>query len=225
MFDEQPAAPEAPSTPAKPVEDMFDGLASPTPQSRPSNGSLIVSPPSILPRVDAVARDTNYQLPTTDYEPQKSHHLLKAILILLVVIILVGGAAFAAWRIMSQTSNSGGVVQSVPSDTNVNPPPVPEPAATTSPPSNPATQPAANQASFLDTDGDGLANADELAAGTSSSKPDTDGDGLGDREEVKVYGTNPLKADTDGDGFTDGVEVSGGYNPNGPGKLFTVPTN
>jgi hypothetical protein len=36
---------------------------------------------------------------------------------------------------------------------------------------------------------------------------DTDGDGLSDADEVNVWGTNPLLADTDGDGWTDGVEV------------------
>lgn len=201
MFDEQPT---------KPVEDMFDGLTSPTPQARPSSGAPIVSPPSARPIAEPVLET---------YVAPRSRHLLKAVLILVVVIVLVGGAAYAAWRIMSQTSNPGSVVQSVPSDSVVS-----EPAAATPPP-NQTTNPPANQASFLDTDGDGLTNADELAAGTLSNKPDTDGDGLGDREEVKVYGTNPLKPDTDGDSYADGAEVSGGYNPNGPGKLFTVPTN
>ncbi|MBI1908528.1 hypothetical protein HYS28_03930, partial [Candidatus Uhrbacteria bacterium] len=46
----------------------------------------------------------------------------------------------------------------------------------------------------------------------------------GDREEVEVYDTDPLEEDTDGDTYLDGQEVKGGYNPNGPGKLFEVPT-
>lgn len=41
---------------------------------------------------------------------------------------------------------------------------------------------------------------------------DSDQDGLSDAEE-KTYGTNPQKADTDGDGYSDGVEVKGGYDP------------
>jgi hypothetical protein len=52
---------------------------------------------------------------------------------------------------------------------------------------------------------------------------DTDGDALGDREEVDVYGTDPLRQDTDGDTYLDGAEVSGGYNPNGAGKLLNLP--
>ena len=75
----------------------------------------------------------------------------------------------------------------------------------------------------IDSDGDGLTDAEEAVAGTSATKMDTDEDGLGDREEVQVYGTDPLDADTDGDTYLDGAEVAGGYNPNGPGKLFEIP--
>ena len=52
----------------------------------------------------------------------------------------------------------------------------------------------------LDSDGDGLSDADErnVFYHTDPHNPDTDGDGLGDGQEVKVYHTDPLKADTDG---------------------------
>lgn len=75
----------------------------------------------------------------------------------------------------------------------------------------------------VDSDGDGLSDADEAAYGTSARKPDTDNDGLFDREEIVIYNTNPLNPDTDGDSYMDGEEVSNGYNPNGSGKLFEVP--
>ncbi|HPL93191.1 MAG TPA: hypothetical protein PLB38_02830 [bacterium] len=71
-----------------------------------------------------------------------------------------------------------------------------------------------------DTDNDGLSDREEVM--THKTNPlefDSDGDGLSDADELNVYKSNPLLADTDGDGYTDGVEVSGGYNPNGPGKL------
>lgn len=48
---------------------------------------------------------------------------------------------------------------------------------------------------------------------------DADGDGLSDYAEQSVWQTDPQNADTDGDGHPDGVEVKGGYNPRGPGKL------
>jgi len=49
---------------------------------------------------------------------------------------------------------------------------------------------------------------------------DSDQDGLTDAEELNIYQTNPLQADSDGDGYTDGDEVRAGYNPLGEGKLI-----
>ncbi len=46
----------------------------------------------------------------------------------------------------------------------------------------------------LDTDGDGLTDADEEIAGTNSGLADTDGDGISDYDEVRRYGSNPLVA-------------------------------
>jgi eukaryotic-like serine/threonine-protein kinase len=59
----------------------------------------------------------------------------------------------------------------------------------------------------LDSDGDGLTDAQEIAIGTDPFNPDTDGDGLTDGDEVFIYGTNPRDRDTDKDGLTDGEEV------------------
>lgn len=42
---------------------------------------------------------------------------------------------------------------------------------------------------------------------------DSDGDGLTDADETGVYGTNPNVADSDGDGVLDGAEVAAGTNP------------
>lgn len=60
---------------------------------------------------------------------------------------------------------------------------------------------------FLDSDGDGLYDWEELELGTDPFNPDTDGDGLTDYEEVRIYGTDPLNPDTDYDGLTDYEEV------------------
>ena len=74
----------------------------------------------------------------------------------------------------------------------------------------------------LDSDQDGLTDEEEKALGMDINNVDSDGDGLFDREEVKTYKTNPLLRDSDGDGFLDGAEVKGGYDPNGPGKLYEI---
>lgn len=58
----------------------------------------------------------------------------------------------------------------------------------------------------LDTDDDGLNDAQELRTGTDPSVTDTDDDGLADGEEVSVLRTNPLVIDSDGDGTPDGED-------------------
>ena len=57
----------------------------------------------------------------------------------------------------------------------------------------------------LDSDGDGLGDAQEKTTGTDRRKPDTDGDGLGDGAEVK-NGCKPLDRDSDDDGMSDDYE-------------------
>lgn len=67
-----------------------------------------------------------------------------------------------------------------------------------------------------DLDGDGLTNAQELAAGTDPRNADTDGDGMPDGWEVN-HGLNPLvndaALDPDGDGFTNLQEYQNGTDP------------
>lgn len=75
----------------------------------------------------------------------------------------------------------------------------------------------------LDSDHDGLANVDEVAAGTDPYESDTDGDGMTDGEEAWI-GTDPFEVDnedyvgmegvdSDGDGLSDAVEDAYGYDP------------
>ncbi|MFN3850360.1 MAG: hypothetical protein ACK4NY_13075 [Spirosomataceae bacterium] len=78
---------------------------------------------------------------------------------------------------------------------------------------------------YIDTDGDGLSDAEEAILGTDPTKKDTDGDGIDDNVEVgvdKLYNvgvdTNPLDADTDDDGLKDGTET-------GTDGVFTVGTD
>ena len=68
---------------------------------------------------------------------------------------------------------------------------------------------------WLDSDGDGLGDLQELRLGTNPNNPDSDGDGLNDGQEVAI-GTNPLNPDTDGDGLSDGEEVVIGTDPLNP---------
>lgn len=89
-----------------------------------------------------------------------------------------------------------------------------DPFASPAPGNNAAITPS------MDTDQDGLSDADEQTHGTNINLIDTDGDGLSDWEEVTVFGTKPLDPDSDADTYPDGSEVQQGYNPKGPGKLL-----
>lgn len=74
----------------------------------------------------------------------------------------------------------------------------------------------ASTAAGLDTDGDGLTNADELMLGTDPNYEDSDGDGVWDGvEDANQNGiyepslgeSNPLGTDNDGDGIPDGYDT------------------
>jgi hypothetical protein len=65
----------------------------------------------------------------------------------------------------------------------------------------------------MDSDNDGLTNADEVIYGTDTNNPDTDGDTLSDGDEVHTYLTNPLVVDSDTDGMSDGYESKHQLDP------------
>ncbi|MDO8622462.1 MAG: L,D-transpeptidase family protein [bacterium] len=54
--------------------------------------------------------------------------------------------------------------------------------------------------------------------GVVHAEVDTDRDGLSDAEEQRL-GTDPAVADTDGDSYTDGIEIRNGYDPRDPSPV------
>ena len=72
-----------------------------------------------------------------------------------------------------------------------------------------------------DTDGDGYADYTEVINGydpNGSGKLDSDADGLTDYAEMTIHWSNRFDADSDNDGYNDGLEIANGYNPNGTGR-------
>ena len=65
---------------------------------------------------------------------------------------------------------------------------------------------------FVDSDGDGISDDDEIANGTDPDNSDSDSDGLDDGFEEEL-GTDPNSDDTDGDGYLDAWEVDEGTDP------------
>lgn len=137
-----------------------------------------------------------------------------------ILVVLVGGGLYLALR-----GGEDAPMAATPT------PAVPEiPALTLPTPSGVGTPTPTTESSGgvgatipnIDTDRDGISDADEASYGTNPTNPDTDGDELSDADEVRVYRTNPLAPDSDGDTYKDGQEVKGGYDPNGPGKLQDI---
>ncbi len=194
----------------KPADDMFDGVetgAAPAP---------VVSQP-----VSVSAPSVPDQTPTTSeaLTGGKSFNG-KPIIIVVAIIFIVGTAATIAYFLLASREDASPAVseaevtpvtETEPSKTEEKTPVVTPPVVVT-PPSD-----------EVDRDKDGLSDQEEKELGTSPTNKDTDADGLFDKEEVKTYKTDPLDPDTDGDTYQDGAEVKGGYDPNGPGKLFEVP--
>lgn len=78
------------------------------------------------------------------------------------------------------------------------------------------------EATFVDSDFDGMPDAWEVAyglnVGTDDSTSDLDDDGVPNIDEYYA-GTLPNHTDTDGDGYSDGIEVAAGSNPTDPASV------
>ncbi len=202
----------------KPPVDIFADVDKGSPTAQPSE---VVTPP-------AGARI--------------AHGPSKLLLGLIVVVVLSLGLGvyrfFFAGKVKKSVvaSTNAAVVNTNPEPVApVVVPPAPEPSTPEQTPTNTNTtldttasatapvQPPEAVQKPVDSDGDGLTDAEEAQLGTNPQSADTDQDGLSDDEEVKVWHTDPKNPDTDGDGYLDGQEVRGGFNPNGQGKLFAVP--
>ena len=223
MFEKTEPKPAAPPAPMAPPRLPSVAPAKEGPMMPPPPQPMAPRPPApapIAPPLPSVALPARRSLdeggakegePVQMQTPGKSWKKVLLVISGLVVLVIVGAAIKffvldkkAAPEIAAPVKVETSIVP------EVTPPPAEVPPEVTPPPA-------------VDSDNDGLTDEEEIQLGIDPRNPDTDGDGLFDGEEIKVYRTNPLDKDTDKDGFLDGEEVTNGYNPLGPGKLFTVP--
>lgn len=155
--------------------------------------------------------------------------ILGTVMIVLGMMILVGGVGYGVWRFCSKNSAEKTVAPVTLPPVNSNLLSEQDSEGATVLPVEPVTNTAAvdmgnDRVLFgeaVDTDQDGLDDVRERELGTSLINSDTDGDGLNDADEVIIWKTDPLNPDTDNDTYKDGEEVRNGYDPLGPGKLFS----
>lgn len=81
---------------------------------------------------------------------------------------------------------------------------------------------------LVDSDGDGITDANELTIGLAPDNPDSDGDGLSDGAEL-VRDLDPGDDDTDNDGLRDGAELfvhgTDPHDPDTDGDSFPDPAD
>jgi hypothetical protein len=220
MFDQQPedmfagTEPAGGNIPPKPTNQVVTGRI----------GSSLQPNPPAAPSTSPISSEILGQDEPDFREGGNKKTFLIVVAVVVVLALCIGG--YFTWKQFSKPSAK--VLEGGPSINNV--PPVTEepsvPENTEETPEEAVTPSEENTETIdVDTDMDGIIDDEELNLGTNPMKVDSDDDGLTDREEVQIYNTDPLNPDTDGDTYLDGQEVRGGYDPNGPGKLFELPSN
>ena len=217
----------------KPIDDIFAET------DKPNNNSSSTQPDNIeTHRVGLASLNDGSPLSAPNNNVQKPSlpwFKIVAIVIIAAIVILSGYLAYSKFfksstvAVVDTSSEKTSVVTPATSTNLVTPTTNENTATVVVPDSNTTVLPGSQATSTIaasttpvstvDSDSDGLTDAEEATYGTNPLLADTDGDGLSDYLEVKVYNTNPLVADTDGDGYPDGVEVKSGHNPNGPGMM------
>jgi len=222
MFEQQPEDIFAGTEPAKPEPLRPRGAVSPTVPGRPGEPSQVGATQEAV------------------LEERAPKRRIFLIVMVAVIVLILGAGGYLVWsqfiqkRVTTITPTPAVIdvdapAVNAPAAANANVPVAPVCGNGTCETGEDSTNcpadcpPAPPPPVAVDTDQDGLPDAEEATLGTDPTKVDTDDDSLTDREEVKIYATDPLNPDTDGDTYLDGNEVKAGYNPKGTGKLLELP--
>lgn len=173
-------------------------------------------------------------------EPALTRGLITVVIILVVVAILGGGGwwIYNSFVKPDNSQNLGTEIEAplIETEEAVVAPDEEEPLATGGEEEAVSPGPEASEAAVdvvdeqilfgepVDKDGDNLDDLKEAELGTDPANWDSDNDELGDGDEILIWQTDPLNPDSDGDSYLDGAEVKNGYKPNGPGRIFEVPS-
>lgn len=195
---------------SKDPEDIFSSTeAAPDPK--------VVSPSAPGTGSTQVGANVPLDMDDSDSSPRRS--IVIAAVVIIVVVLALAAVLIGVWYIRQNAAQAP-----APAATTAAPVSLTPPAETPAAPLAPETALPAAPAQPIDTDRDGLTDAQEATLKTDAAQADTDADGLNDYEEVMVWTTDPLNPDTDADGYPDGKEVQSGYDPKlKGGRLLTPP--
>lgn len=250
-----PAAPNALSAgilkkvePVAPMAPVSNPPAFTPRPPMPTPVAASAAPQSVSPMANPVTQPVGNIAPTAPPVYTMKEPILGKIILVVVLGAVLGGLGFGGWWVYNYMQSGGqsktttadvvpgaiegpsGEQTDIPAAPTTDVNAVTETAPTPTPTGSPDVSGQMNNDKILfgepvDSDKDGLDDVREQELGTDPNKADTDNDGLSDGDEVLIWKTDPLKADTDGDGYLDGDEVRNGYNPLGPGKLFSATTS
>lgn len=217
MFDNLTPPTNLPT--AKEPEDMFEKVA---PSATASSAPSVLPPPLADPTGSSAAT-----APAEIKSPLVSSRRVIVVGGVVLGVLVIAGVGFAAFRFVRNAASPLPVAENSAPTSTVQETAVPQIPELPSPLPLPGESvPEQEQLAPnvpVDSDGDGLTDAEEEGLGTIKENPDSDNDELLDGEEAKTYQTDPMNPDTDGDTYLDGQEVKSGYNPKGEGRIFTVP--
>lgn len=176
-----------PPSPPQPPDDGLEITVMPQPED--ARRGAIPEQPEPPPRASApIAEESS----PADQSASRGKSRGRQILNLILIVLIVAGLVYLAYLLYQQK-----VAKNAPTSQGT-------PNIVISP-----QQPDQK----VDTDHDGLTDQQEQTLGTDPNNPDTDGDGLADGDEVNIYHSDPLLPDTDHEGHSDGTDIINGYSP------------
>ncbi|MEK7655770.1 MAG: thrombospondin type 3 repeat-containing protein [Patescibacteria group bacterium] len=200
----EPTQPKPPLTPPVPLLTK-EGLGEVSPNVDKVPGTGKKEPEDIFAELDKSAPATTTVRPVVEESRRSPIKIIILLVLILAVVGLIGGAIWYFFVRSSSVATEKTVAPSsaqavVPAESEPIvevPPALPEPQPEIPPPVS-ITTPAPNESS-------------EVAV-VPPNGVDSDGDGLTDAEET-IFGTDKSVTDSDGDGFADGSEAKSLYDP------------
>lgn len=181
-------------------------------------------PEDIFADLDGTERESTMVTATAPLAPRRHGSVVKTLVTVVMVLLVFGGAGYAVWAFLIAPKPT--TVVTTPT-TNQPAPAVTQPIVEV-PPTLPVEEPTATAPVTTPPPGATIPTPQPIVENPQTVTPtegiDSDGDGLTDAEEVLI-GSDPIRTDSDGDGYPDGSEFANGYDPAAPSASLAASTH